>query len=195
MSNQPLAEPPSHRALIVYSSRFGQSEKIARAVAAVLSDRGIGADLEPLTRDTAVDPTRHGAFGLVASVRYGHFDKRARRLLVRHTAFLEASPSLLMTVSLTARTPEKRDPAVHVYTRKFLEQTAWRPTLTEVVAGALQYQRYRWFDAVMIRFIMRLTGGVTDPTADIEYTDWDQVSTAADRFAELVLAPPKPPTH
>jgi menaquinone-dependent protoporphyrinogen oxidase len=181
-----MVDEPCKPVLIAHSSRFGQSVSIADAVAAVLAERGIGAKIEPLTSRTAPRADQHSGFALVASVRYGHFDRRARALLRRHREFVDSKPTLLMTVSLTARTPEKRDPAVHVYTRKFLDKTAWNPGVTEVVAGALQYHRYHWFDAMMIRFIMRITGGVTDPQADIEYTDWDQVAAGAARFADLV---------
>ncbi|MDR0432489.1 MAG: menaquinone-dependent protoporphyrinogen IX dehydrogenase [Bifidobacteriaceae bacterium] len=170
------------RVLVVQGSRFGQSEKIAKAVCEVLQSRGMLTDLVALDRSTRPDPLVHTAFALVTSVRYGHFDKNAKRLLKRHRTWVDGVPTLLMTVSLTARTPEKRDPAVHVYTRKFLEQTAWQPTMVEVVAGALEYPRYNWFDRMMIRFIMRITGGETNPTANIEYTDWTQVTTAATTF-------------
>ncbi|MDR1442579.1 MAG: menaquinone-dependent protoporphyrinogen IX dehydrogenase [Bifidobacteriaceae bacterium] len=181
------ATPHPERVLIVHSSRFGQSEKIAQAVQEILAQSGIETETAPLTRELtrslAFDPT---GFALIASVRYGHFDKRANRLLERHRAVLDEVPTLLMTVSLTARTPEKRDPEVHVYTKKFLTKTGWKPTMVEVVAGALQYRRYNWFDAAMIRFIMKITGGERDKNADIEYTDWEQVSAAGHQFARLV---------
>jgi menaquinone-dependent protoporphyrinogen IX oxidase len=38
----------------------------------------------------------------------------------------------------------------------------------------------------MIRFIMTLTGGPTDPGASIEYTAWDVVDDVALRIAELL---------
>ena len=39
-------------------------------------------------------------------------------------------------------------------------------------AGALLYPRYKWIDRVMIQLIMKITGGETDTTKEIEYTDW-----------------------
>jgi len=120
----------------------------------------------------------------VTSVRYGHFDKNARRLALRYRAWLVTHPCLLVTVSLTARKPEKRDPAVHVYTAKFLRQSGW-PGLVEVVAGALEYPRYNLIDRVCIQHLMHLTDGPTDKNLTIEYTDWDQVRRAAEKFAAL----------
>ena len=170
--------------LLLHGSRFGQSTKIARVVGEQLAARGIGVDLQPLTADTAPDPAQHGALALVTSVRYGHLDRYAGRLVARHRTWLDSVPTLLITVSLTARTAAKRDPAVHVYTRKFLEKTGWTPGHTEVVAGALEYPRYKLWDRLAIRLIMTMTHGPTDPTTVIEYTDWDQVRATADQFAE-----------
>ena len=180
---------PTSRVLVVHGSRFGQSEKIARAIAAELETEGLQTDIVALTADTAPDPARHDGLVLVTSVRYGHFDKNAYRLVERYRAWLDSVPTLLVTVSLTARTPEKRDPAVHVYTRKFLAKSGWTPGHTEVVAGALEYPRYNLFDRVAIQLIMRMTGGPTDKTFSNEYTDWDQVAQVAREYAKRLIQP------
>jgi len=169
--------------LVIHSSRFGQSTKIAQAVCDELAVKGVQTDLVALDADTAPDAGRHDGLVMVISVRYGHFDKHALRLVQQHRAWLDAHPTMLMTVSLTARTPEKRDPAVHVYTHKFLEQAAWTPKHTEVVAGMLEYPRYKIWDRLAIQMIMTMTKGPTDPKCVIEYTDWGRVREATDEFA------------
>ena len=37
----------------------------------------------------------------------------------------------------------------------------------------------------MIQFIMRMTGGETDATKEVEYTDWQQVERFAEEFAQM----------
>ena len=172
--------------LIVHASRFGHSTKIAQAIADTLTGQGFSCELIPLTKTTAPDPARHQAFIMVTSVRYGHYDRNSSRFVEQNRAWLDSVPNLLVTVSLTARTPAKRDPAVHVYTRKYLAKTQWTPTQTEVMPGMLDYPRYNPFDRAAIRLIMHMTGGVTDPTAVIDYTDWDEVRAAAERFADTI---------
>ena len=93
-----------------------------------------------------------------------------------------------MTVSLTARKPEKRDPQRHTYTRKFLKKTGWTPSHTEVVAGALQYPLYNTFDRLCIRLIMLMMKGEADGKSELEYTDWNQVRSGAWAFAAKVRA-------
>ncbi len=181
-----LTQATFPRVLVIHGSRFGQSTKIAEAISDELVAHGVGTDVGALSATTTPDPRRHDGFVLVTSVRYGHFDRNAARLIDRQRAWFDSVPTLLVTVSLTARTPEKRDPATHVYTRKFLEKTGWQPTHVEVMAGALEYPRYNLFDREAIRLIMHMTGGPTDPSLTIEYTDWNRVSQVAATFADVV---------
>jgi len=173
--------------LVIHSSRFGQSTKIAQAIADELDARGIDTDLQALSGTSAPDKTRHAGLVLVESVRYGHFDANANKLIATYRAWLDSVPTLLVTVSLTARTEAKRDPAVHSYTRKFLAQTGWTPGHTEVVAGKLEYPRYKLWDRLAIQMIMHMTHGPTDSKLTIEYTDWDRVMETADEYAAVVL--------
>jgi len=173
--------------LILHSSRFGQSIKIADTIARRLSERGAVTTLTALTVATSPNPERFDAVVVVASVRYGHYDQQLFRLSRQYGWWLNSIPTLLVTVSLTARKPEKRDPESHSYTRKLLAGMDWRPGHTEVVAGALEYPRYTTLDREAIKLIMKITDGPTDPSTVVEYTDWDQVKAAADAFADELL--------
>jgi menaquinone-dependent protoporphyrinogen oxidase len=152
----------------------------------VLEEAGLATELVPLTKRTSPDPKRHNAVLIATSVRYGHFDKNLYRLVQAHRSWIDSVPARVVTISLTARKPEKRNPQDHVYTRKFLEKSGWAGQV-EIVAGTLDYPRYNLFDRLIIQFIMRLTQGPTDPTLSIEYTDWDQVTHSARQFAQTVL--------
>ena len=55
-----------------------------------------------------------------------------------------------------------------------------------VFAGKLDYPRYRPFDRFMIRLIMWMTKGPTDPNAVIEFTDWQQVEAFGRQVCEQV---------
>lgn len=43
-----------------------------------------------------------------------------------------------------------------------------------VFAGRIDYQKYRFRDRQMIRLIMWMTKGPTDPKTNIEFTNWNQ---------------------
>ncbi|MDI5677166.1 protoporphyrinogen oxidase, partial [Salmonella enterica subsp. enterica serovar Anatum] len=54
-----------------------------------------------------------------------------------------------------------------------------------VIAGALRYPRYRWYDRLMIKLIMKMSGGETDTSKEVVYTDWEQVAHFAREIAHL----------
>lgn len=180
--------------LVIYASRFGHSHDIAQYVEGVLGERGQASTLvnvADLPKGAGAEGFLRGfaAVVLVGSVQYGYIDKRARRWVKTNLAALEGMTTLLITVSLTARKYVEQPPAdisEHVYTAKFLEKTGWTPTVIELAAGRLEYPRYNFFDRKMIQLIMRISGGVTDGTSTIEYTNWDRLgSVAADFAAQL----------
>ena len=52
-------------------------------------------------------------------------------------------------------------------------------------AGRLYYPSYGWLDREIVRFIMLLTRGPTDPSTGVEYTSWPAVDEFAAQIAEL----------
>lgn len=169
------------KALILYSSRDGQTRAIASYIANKLQDT-LNCDVINLQQADDVDLKQYQLIVIGASVRYGHFHPSLMKFVKCHTERLDQIPSAFFAVNLTARKPEKRSPQTNAYTRKFLLSSPWQPKQCAVFAGALRYPRYRWFDRIMIRFIMKMTGGETDTSKEVEYTDWQQV----DRFAQEI---------
>ncbi|MFQ1022849.1 menaquinone-dependent protoporphyrinogen IX dehydrogenase [Avibacterium paragallinarum] len=168
--------------LILYSSYDGQSKKIAEVLGTVLQ-----AQVEAL--DDNLSLTEFDCIVIGASIRYGHFNKRLYKFIEKHTALLNQKRTAFFGVNLTARKAGKDTPETNVYVRKFLQRIHWQPTLSAVFAGALLYPRYGWFDRMMIRFIMKLTGGETDTSKEIEYTDWKKVADFASQISAVQKSP------
>lgn len=172
------------KALILYSTRDGQTQKIASALAETIRQQQ-PCDVLNIQDAAVPDWTLYDRVLIGASIRYGHFQPVVDTFVKQHLPALQQRTSGFFSVNLTARKPEKRSPETNAYTRKFLLQSPWQPDCCAVFAGALYYPRYRWFDRVMIQLIMRMTGGETDATKEVEYTDWQQVSRFAHEFAQL----------
>lgn len=190
--NTPAAAP---EVVLLHSSRFGQAERIADVVAEELRAQGLAVARHSLGDSPLPQLAQRAvpcaAVVIVASIRYGHFAPQVQQFIDQNLPVLQAVPSAFASVSLTARKPEKNTPQTHTYTRKFLAQMAekgWRPTWPGVFAGALRYPLYNWLDKTMIRFIMRITGGETDPSTNVEYTDWQQVRAWAQEIGKAVAA-------
>lgn len=168
------------KTLIIYSTHDGQTKKIAEFIA-----QQIHAEVISLEQSAVKNLDDFERIIIGASIRYGHFNKALYKFIEKQTALLNQKTTAFFGVNLTARKAEKNTSETNVYVRKFLQRISWQPTLSTVFAGALFYPRYNFFDRTMIRFIMKITGGETDPSAEIEYTDWDKVASFAAEFAEL----------
>lgn len=167
--------------LIIYATRDGQTQKIAETIGQqLLSSQSI--ELVNLLTLTELDWTNYDRVIIGASIRYGKFAPELLNFVKQHHAALTQRMSGFFSVNLTARKDDKNTPQTNIYTRKFLEESPWQPNRVAVFAGALRYPHYRWFDRAMIRFIMKITGGETDTTKEIEYTDWQQVRAFAQQF-------------
>ena len=88
---------------------------------------------------------------------------------------LDEKSNAFFSVNVVARKPEKNQPETNPYLIKFLKQIDWKPKKLAVFAGKIEYQKYKPLDRFMIRLIMWMTNGPTDPKANIEFTNWNQV--------------------
>ncbi len=159
------------KTLILFSTRDGQTREIASYLASELKELGIQADVANVHRIEEPQWENYDRVVIGASIRYGHY----------HSAFY--------SVNLVARKPEKRTPQTNSYARKFLMNSQWRPDRCAVIAGALRYPRYRWYDRFMIKLIMKMSGGETDTRKEVVYTDWEQVANFAREIAHLTDKP------
>ncbi len=173
------------KTLILFSSRDGQAREIASFISSQLSEEGVSTDVVNLHRAAAIDWQQYEKVIIGASIRYGHFHSSLFDFVKRNAEQLNALPSAFFSVNLVARKADKRTPQTNAYTRKFLLNSPWYPDLCAVFAGALRYPRYNWYDRMMIRFIMKMTGGETDTSKEVVYTDWEQVTVFAHDFARL----------
>ena len=122
---------------------------------------------------------------VLAAVRYGRHLPAAERFLASFGALASPPPLVFLSVNLTARKPEKRSATGSPYLRKALRRHRLKPVLAQAIAGRLDYPRYTPFDRFMIRLIMTMTNGPTDPSTTVEYTDWSEVDQLADAILKL----------
>jgi len=172
---------------VLYASRDGQSRRIADRIAERLAAQEIPAVALDLAAASPAPADLAGASPVVvvAAVRYGRHLPAARRFLAGYRK-LSSPPALaLASVNLTARKPGKTTAESNPYLRKLIAQSGTKPALAIAIAGRLDYRRYRALDRLIIRGIMWLTGGPTDPGTCIEYTSWTAVDAFAARIAEL----------
>lgn len=167
------------RILILYSTVDGHTLRICERLQQLLERDGHAVTLAELksNRDTDLAPFDSVVVG--ASIRYGKHRPYVARFMRAQRQALQHKRSAFFTVNIVARKPEKNAPETNPYMKKFVKQIGWRPAMLAVFAGRLDYPRYSFWDRQIIRFIMLLTRGPTDPTAVVEFTDWGQVEAFA----------------
>ena len=120
-----------------------------------------------------------------ASIRYGKHSPKVYSFIEEHKDTLDKKSNAFFSVNVVARKPEKNSPETNPYLLKFLKQIDWKPKNLAVFAGKLDYQHYGIFDRQMIRFIMWMTKGPTDPNTVIEFTNWEDVEKFADFVCKM----------
>ena len=173
------------RILVAYSTTDGHTRHICERLQQVMAEQGDEVVVAPLAQADGLELPAFDKFVIGASIRYGKHQPAVAQFIARHQALLESRPNAFFSVNIVARKPEKNQPGTNPYLIKFLRQISWKPKLLAVFAGRLDYPSYGVFDRFMIRMIMRMTHGPTDPTAVIEFTDWAQVQAFGRRVSAM----------
>ncbi len=171
--------------LILYSTTDGHTIEICRRIKQTLEERGDEVELRNLKDNPSLEP---GAFDKVvigASIRYGKHQPLVSEFIAKNQSTLETHPNAFFSVNVVARKPEKNTPETNPYLQKFLKKLDWQPQNLGVFAGRIDYPSLGFFDKQMIRLIMWITKGPTDPTLTIEFTDWDKVEEFGRMVAEM----------
>ncbi len=173
------------RVLLAYSTTDGHTPRICERLRQVIEQQGHAAKVAPLSQADALDLAAFDVIVIGASIRYGKHQPEVAQFIARHQAVLESKPNAFFTVNIVARKPNKNRPETNPYLIKFLRTISWKPKLLGVFAGKLDYPRYRFIDRQMIRFIMLITKGPTDPSVVVEFTDWQAVEEFGRKLTKM----------
>lgn len=161
--------------LVIYSTTDGQTKKICLKLQKVIEQHNHQVTIVPIEEESSIDLAQFDKIVIGASIRYGKHSPRISSFIEKNQVVLEGTPSAFFSVNVVARKSEKSKPEDNPYLQKFLKQLSWAPNQLAVFAGKIDYPSYSFFDRSMIRLIMWMTKGPTDPNAVIEFTDWEQV--------------------
>ncbi len=161
--------------LIIYSTADGQTKKICDRLQQILEQQTHQVTVLSIHDEAQIDLASFDKIVIGASIRYGKHSPRIVEFIEKNRRLLDNKPNAFFSVNVVARKPEKSKPENNPYLQKFLKRISWRPRELAVFAGKIDYPSYKFFDRLMIRLIMWMTKGPTDPMAVVEFTDWKQV--------------------
>ena len=170
------------KVIVLYSTTDGHTIKICQRIQSVLKIAGNEAAVLEIDSAGSDQLAVYDKIIIGASIRYGKHNKNVFDFVAKNEGILKRKSSAFFTVNVVARKSNKNTPETNPYLKKFLSQVSWKPDKLAVFAGKIDYQKYGVFDRVLIRLIMFLTKGPTDPNAVVDFTDWEQV----EEFGKIV---------
>jgi len=171
--------------LIAYSTTDNHTRTICECIRRTVEGQSQSAVMATINDAMEMDLELFDKIVIGASIRYGKHHPQVHEFVGKNKRSLESRPSAFFSVNLVARKPEKNDPETNPYMQKFLQQISWQPQTLAVFAGKIDYPRYGFWDRLMIRLIMWMTKGPTDPEAVVDFTDWHKVEEFGRRIAAL----------
>ena len=171
--------------LIVYSTTDNHTQTICERVRRAVEGQGQSVAMTTISDAMDMDIESFDKIVIGASIRYGKHRPIVHEFIRKNQHCLESRPSAFFSVNVVARKPGKNEPETNPYMQKFLQQISWQPQTLAVFAGKIDYPKYRFWDRQIIRFIMWMSDGPTDPTAVVDFTDWDKVEEFGRRVAAM----------
>lgn len=168
------------KCLVLFHSKHGQTEKIARRIGEVMESKQVDVDVRPITAfDASFSVSSYDVVVIGAPIYTARYHRQVSRFVVDSLGNLNKTVTAFFSVSLSSygNQSQKLD-AVRCFD-EFLKKTGLSPMLEQHFAGALAYRKYDWFTRWMMKRIVGKSGGETDTSKNYEYTDWEQV----DQFA------------
>lgn len=173
------------KVLIIYHTTDGHTLKISQRLQQLIEQQHHQVEIVSIDDQTDVDLEHFDKIVMGASIRYGKHSPLVYAFIQKNRRILESKPNAFFSVNMVARKPEKRQPDTNPYVKKFLKQIPWQPMEVAVFAGKIDYPKYSFWDRSIIRLIMWITKGPTDPKTVKEFTDWEQVEAYARVISEM----------
>ena len=164
--------------IIVYSTIDGQTKKICEKIIST-SYQNKSIDMCSVEDVTTFNLNDYSKIIVGASIRYGKHSSEITKLVKNNLEVFNNKKTAFFSVNAVARKPGKDLSTNNPYVIKFLNKTKWKPDITAVFAGKIDYPKYKFFEKIIIRFIMLITKGPTDTSKSHEFTNWLKV----DEFA------------
>ncbi|MDH5511910.1 MAG: menaquinone-dependent protoporphyrinogen IX dehydrogenase [Gammaproteobacteria bacterium] len=171
--------------LIVYSSVDGHTLKICQRLQQVIEQQAHRVKLVSVDENPDADLKSFDKIVIGASIRYGKHRQQVYDFIKRNEKVLDGKPNAFFSVNVVARKPEKNTPETNPYIKQFRQKTSWQPGELAVFAGKIDYQKYGFWDRNIIRLIMWMTKGPTDPGTVAEFTDWGAVEAFGRRVCVM----------
>ncbi len=157
------------KALVVYGTKSGCTEGIAKKIGETLAAAGATVDVRPASE--AGSPDGYDAVIVGSGVRAGTWHEAARTWVEANTSALKAVPVALFTCGLTTANAPEKVAEVRAYTDPLLEATGLEPVDVGVFAGWNEPKRFSFVERTIMKLMKAPEGDFRDFDAIAAWTD------------------------
>lgn len=170
------------RILVAFGTSEGQTRKIAEAVAARVHGLGhVGHVFDTAGSLAGIDVDSYDKIVVAGSVHQKRHQESVEDFVTAKLPVLQNKPVLFLSVSLSAAFSEGIAEA-QSYVDAFFANTSWKTAQSLLVAGALQYTEYDYFQEQVIEHIVLKGRKMEGPKVDLELTNWASLFQVIDSF-------------
>lgn len=171
------------RLLVVYSSRYGHTRRVAERITTQARAAGTEVHLwEVSALPERVALPKCDAAVIAGAVYWNRYNAELRDFLTRHRDELAKLPTRFVSVANAAMS-EHGLPAAEEYVRKLEAQTGFKPARVLHIAGAEAYTRYGFITRWLMKRTAKKYGRTVDVEQDYDHTDWNAVDAFAAELA------------
>ena len=173
------------KTLIIFSTTDGHTKFICEKIQRQLKNRDL-VELISIDQHKNIKIEEYDNVVFGASIRYGKHSLEIQNFIRDNKTNLGKTKTAFFSVNVVARKNEKNTPLTNPYLIKFLKKLDWKPNLTAVFAGRIDYPSYKFIDKQMIRLIMYITKGPTNTSKTYDFTDWKVVENFSQDLDNLI---------
>lgn len=146
--------------LVVYATRTGCTEDIARRIGGEL--RKLGGEVKVIPAASAPSPDGFDAVVAGSGVRAGKWHRAATAWVRKHAARIKSMPHAFFTVGLTMKYGQQKVPEVLKYTEPMIQELGLKPVGIGLFAGWFEPSKFPFMERLILKMMKAPVGDFRD---------------------------------
>lgn len=165
------------RSLIIYSTHYGFSKKVAEFIETILEKNHQKVDICKAEEVEIHDLFKYQHKYIIAPIRYGKYSSKMTHILNHFSHLFSLKDTSIISIDLASRKREVNTIENNPQLAKIWKRIGWIPSNIFIMPGELNYSKYNWIETKMMQLLMCIMKGPRSLDTNEIYTDWDKLNT------------------